>query len=221
MTAPIPNARAALAANPAAARIVPFAVYMAFIVLESLLPEKPGFDLHWLYVAQIVVTAAALAFYWGRYEELRDGRLDLRNVLLGVGTGIVVYVLWKALDQPWAAIGEGRPVETARTLWAGDPLFAVARVLGAAVLVPIMEELFWRSFLMRWAHRTDFLAVAPAQVGLRALAISAVLFGLEHHLIVAGIAAGLVYGELYRRTGRLWTVVIAHAVTNGILELLG
>jgi len=215
---------------PAFARILPFAVYIGFLGAESLLQVAQArqliaaIDPHWLYAAQIAFTVGTLAWLWPRYQELHAAPLRLTILLLGIAAGVVVLILWRALDQPWATIGEGRPVETARSLLASDAsinvLFAVLRVIGAAMVVPVMEELFWRSFVMRWTHRPDFLNVGPAQVGLRALLISAVLFGFEHHLIVAGIAAGLVYGELYRRTGNLWIVILAHATTNALLELM-
>jgi CAAX prenyl protease-like protein len=96
---------------------------------------------------------------------------------------------------------------------------AVMRLAGAALLVPVMEELFWRSFVMRWIHKPDFLKVVPAEVGIKALAISSVLFALEHHLWFAGLLAGLAYGWLYRRSGNLWVPTLSHAVTNAALGI--
>jgi len=81
-------------------------------------------------------------------------------------------------------------------------------------VVPLMEELFWRSFLLRWIQQTDFLALAPMQIGLRAILIGSVLFGIEHSLWLAGIVAGLAYAWLYRASGNLWPPIVAHAVTN-------
>ena len=82
-----------------------------------------------------------------------------------------------------------------------------------------MEELFWRSFVLRWVAHPKFLDVFPDKIGLRALLISSVLFGLEHTLWLAGIVAGLVYGWLYMKTKNLWMSVLAHATTNGCLGL--
>jgi CAAX prenyl protease-like protein len=106
------------------------------------------------------------------------------------------------------------PVDAAGALdW---PLVAV-RWIGAALLVPVMEELFWRSFLMRWIQSATFEAVDPRQVGVKAIALSTFVFMLAHTLWLAAIVAGLAYAWLYRRTGKLWVAVIAHAVTNGAL----
>jgi CAAX prenyl protease-like protein len=82
-----------------------------------------------------------------------------------------------------------------------------------------MEELFWRSFLMRWLQRPDFLTLAPQAVGLRAIMLATFVFVLAHTLWLAAAIAGLAYAWLYIRTGRLWVAVIAHAVTNGVLGI--
>ncbi|MFY8118525.1 MAG: CAAX prenyl protease-related protein, partial [Roseateles sp.] len=86
-------------------------------------------------------------------------------------------------------------------------------------LVPVMEELFWRSFLMRWIAHPQFERVDPRQAGLRAIVLSTFVFMLAHTLWLAAIVAGLAYAWLYVRSGKLWTAVIAHAVTNGALGL--
>jgi uncharacterized protein len=83
-----------------------------------------------------------------------------------------VFVLWIQLDAPWMTLGEATasfvPLDAAGAIdW---PLVAV-RWIGAALMVPVMEELFWRSFLMRWIQRPDFVTVDPHQVSLRAVII--------------------------------------------------
>jgi CAAX prenyl protease-like protein len=80
-----------------------------------------------------------------------------------------------------------------------------------------MEELFWRSFLMRWIERAQFEAVLPQRVGLKAVVLSTFVFMLAHTLWLAAILAGLAYAWLYVRTGKLWVPIVAHAVTNGAL----
>ena len=98
------------------------------------------------------------------------------------------------------------------------PLVAV-RWIGAALLVPVMEELFWRSFLMRWIASPRWEGVDPRAVGLRAIVLSTFVFTLAHTLWLAAVLAGLAYAWLYVRTGKLWLPVLAHAVTNGLLGI--
>ena len=70
---------------------------------------------------------------------------------------------------------------------------------------------------MRWIDRTNFLQLSPASISIKALVVSTLLFGVEHHLWAAGIVAGLAYGWLYMRAGNLWVPITAHAVTNLLL----
>jgi CAAX prenyl protease-like protein len=206
-----------LRTSPVLARVAPFAAYVAFLVAESAF--GPRVDAFWLYAVQLAVVAALLAWFAPAYGELRGGaRTAARDWAVGLAVGAAVFVLWINLDFPWAQIATGRGV--AGELAAGDrPMAGVAlRVLGAVVLVPVIEELFWRSFLARWLARPAFLEVDPRSLGWRPIVLTAVVFGAEHHLWLAGIVAGLAYGWLYRRTGGLWPVIAAHALTNALLE---
>ena len=110
------------------------------------------------------------------------------------------------------------PLQQAMARLARLPVLrSLERWVGAALLVPVMEELFWRSFLMRWIENATFEAVDPRRVGVKAIVLSTFVFMLAHTLWLAAIIAGLAYAWLYRRTGKLWVAVIAHAVTNGVL----
>ncbi|WP_343731157.1 CAAX prenyl protease-related protein [Duganella sp.] len=196
-------------------RIVPFALYMGFIALADLLgwmTDPP----RWLYGVKVGVVALALLYWWRRYDELKAPLPGARGLLEAVAVGLVVLVLWVNLDAGWMVIGQSAgfdPTAGGAIQW---PL-VLMRIAGAALVVPVMEELFWRSFLMRWLAAPKFLEVHPARVGLRGFVITALLFGVEHNLWFAGVVAGVAYGWLYMRSGNLWSPVLAHAVTNGAL----
>lgn len=205
----------------AIARIAPFALFMALLALRGAVPEDGswGFDARWVYGATVALVGGLLAWYWHEYGELASQtRPDARELGLALVVGAAVFVLWTQLDAPWMRLGEPTasfvPLDPqGRIEW---PLVAV-RWIGAALLVPVMEELFWRSFLMRWIEDARFASVAPQRVGLRAIVLSTFVFTLAHTLWLAAAIAGLAYAWLYRRTGKLWVPVVAHAVTNGML----
>ena len=97
------------------------------------------------------------------------------------------------------------------------------RLVGAAVVVPIMEELFWGSFLMRYLINTDFRSVPMGAFTWFSFMGVAILFGLEHHRVIGGIIAGVIYGLLLIRQKKLKGVILAHGITNlglGIYVLL-
>lgn len=212
--------------SPAFPRILPFAVFMVFVAAGSMLPPPepvpPGqLDGRWIYAARALVVGVLLALLWSRFEELHESpRMRAADWGLAIAGGGAVFVIWIHLDSGWAVLGSAAaPAFDPREHGADTlhiPLTAL-RFVGLAVVVPLAEELFWRSFLLRWLQQQAFLALAPARIGVRAVAISSVLFALEHSQWLAGLIAGVVYAWLYVRTGRLWVPIIAHAVTNGLL----
>lgn len=202
-------------------RVLPFALFMGLLALRGAAPADGswGFDPRWLYALTVVAVGGVLAWGWREYGELSaQNRPAAREAGLAVAVGLAVFVLWIHLDAPWMRLGE--PAAGFTPLGADgriDPLLAAFRLAGAALLVPVMEELFWRGFLMRWLHHPTFEGVDPRTVGLRAVVASTFVFVLAHTLWLAAAIAGLAYAWLYIRTGRLWVAVIAHAVTNAAL----
>lgn len=234
-------AESPLVSRPVMARVAPFAVYMVFLAVEDGAGEWFGdaLDPRWLYPVKIAAVILALFYFRRDYTELIP-RADLRAWLWGVPVGLLVFVMWINLDWGWmtqagvahginqAAHGLGvdklvpvtdessgyDPRNTAGELdWA----LVVLRIFGAVMVVPVMEELFWRSFLMRWIEKADFLNLPPAGVGFSAILISSALFATVHPLWFAAILTGVIYAWLYRASGSLWPPIIAHAVTNGVL----
>lgn len=208
----------------AVARIVPFAAFMALLALRGALPTDGSvpFDPRWVYGVTVLVVGGLLAWYWREYGEISTAQTlpTLSEVGLALGVGLLVFGLWINLDAPWMTIGDATAAFTPLNA-AGQidwPLAAV-RLIGATLIVPVMEELFWRSYLMRWIQSPQFETVVPQSVGLKAIVLSTFVFMLAHTLWLAAIIAGLAYAWLYKRTGRLWVPVIAHAVTNGVLGI--
>ena len=202
------------------ARILPFALYMVFLAIEGVVADAmPGIDVRWLYPVKIVAVVGALWYYRALYTELRHPPNWLWAALVAPLLGGVVFVLWINMDAGWMNLGGGAGFDPRDAGGAFNWPLVVTRLVGAALVVPLMEELFWRSFLLRWVQEPRFLTLAPVQIGLRAILISSVLFGLEHSLWLAGMLAGLVYAWLYRASGNLWPPIISHASTNLILGL--
>ncbi|WP_426193665.1 CAAX prenyl protease-related protein [Massilia sp. DWR3-1-1] len=200
------------------ARCLPFLIYMAFIAIAELLGwlGVSQADQRWLYAVKVGAVAVALAYFWRDYDELHRWHLTVASTAVAIVAGLIVLILWLSLGADWMTIGSAAgfdPTTDGDIDWA---LVAV-RIAGAALVVPVMEELFWRSFLLRWLDNKRFAALAPGAISIKAIAISSVLFGVEHNLWLAGLVAGLVYACLYRWHRSLWSPVLAHAVTNGAL----
>ena len=185
--------------SPAFYRIAPFAAYLVVLVLESQAQHLfAGFDVRWLYPLKILLVVSMLVAFRKFYTELRGFKFSLGEAVLSLGAGVLVFVVWVGLDFPWALIGASGAGYDPRTAGQVDWLLAGTRLAGAALVVPLMEELFWRSFVMRWVDKSDFLSVSPAAVTWRAVLISSVVFGFEHHQWLAGIFAGFLIGKIFQ-----------------------
>ncbi|HEY9238926.1 MAG TPA: CAAX prenyl protease-related protein [Burkholderiaceae bacterium] len=207
----------------AVARIVPFAAFMVLLAARGAVPEDGswGIDPRWIYGITVLAVGGLLAYFWREYGELvAQTWPTLTELALAVAVGLAVFGLWIHLDAPWMTIGT--PTATFLPVDAQGALIwplVVVRWIGAALIVPVMEELFWRSFLMRWIQSPQFETVVPQRVALKAIVLSTFVFMLAHTLWLAAIIAGLAYAWLYVRTGKLWVAVIAHGVTNGALGI--
>ncbi|MEO3689931.1 CAAX prenyl protease-related protein [Roseateles paludis] len=212
--------------SPAAvARCLPFVLFMAMLALRGYLPESVAsslqLDTRWLYALQALPTLALLWLWRREYGELtRQNWPDARELLLAVGVGVAVFVAWIHLDAPWMQLSTATaPFVPLDAQGRPDAALIAIRLLGAVLVVPLMEELFWRSFLMRWIEHPQFERVEPTRVGFKGLVLSTFVFMLAHTLWLAAIVAGLAYAWLYRWRGHLASAVVAHAVTNALLGL--
>jgi len=203
-------------------RIFPFAAYMGFIGLSAVLvgSEAEGTFHLWSYPIKTLVVAGLLVFFWSRFQELKAPIfVNWQEALVTVGVGLGVYALWVRMDWPWAIQGE---LSDYNPFVAGSTLglvLAIIRIFGASVIVPIMEELFWRSFLIRYIVNANFETVRLGTFTVGSFAATVVLFGLEHNLWLAGMMAGICYSGLLYWTGRLWPCIIAHGMTNLVLGI--
>ena len=216
-------------AYAAQARYLPFAVFMAFIGIEESVRFAASKDLltnsqnmlYLLYPIKTVVVATVLFHYRQSYTELSLKDLAHLPTTATVGLmGILVFFLWINMD--WAPLVSGRlqgfnPAQLSAT---GVKFATIAfRIAGAVLVVPLMEELFWRSFLIRYIVDQNFAKVPIGSFTWPSFLLTVVLFGLEHHFVLAGMVAGILYSIVLYRTRSLVQCVLAHAVTNLALAI--
>jgi CAAX prenyl protease-like protein len=207
------------------ARVLPFASYMFVLgvgngfawfckVVPALSAWQTPVDL-WLYPVKTAVALAPLVYFWPEYGELapRNAR-GAKDLLLAGAAGLLVYLAWVRMDWSWASRGNASGYDPFVTGALSGGILAAVRVMGAASVVPIIEELFWRSFLLRYVISPRFESVPLGTFTTTSFVVTTVLFGLEHRLVVAGMMAGAVYSLLLYRSRQLWTSIFAHAVTN-------
>ncbi len=210
-------------------RIIPFAVFMLFIGLQQILEwtvVKGWLDLTaqqmlYLYPIKALLVTGLLIFFWRKYTELHFADFkNLTHTVASIFLGLLVFILWINMDWGIATFGESKGFDpflidddTTRNL------MIFSRIFGAALVVPIMEELFWRSFMLRYIITANFTTIRIGTYTLTSFVICAVLFGLEHNLFLAGIMAGVSYSLLLYWTKSIFQCILAHAVTNLVLGI--
>jgi len=203
-----------------AARVIPFAAYIAVLALTPVLlgpADRLGIPAIWLHPLNGIVAGLLLVYFWRYYDELRE-KLSPSGASVSFAVGVVIFWLWITLDAPWMVWGASPQFDpTYGDGSVADRVSTGFRLLSLIAVVPLMEELFWRSFLMRWIADHDFLHVDPRRVTWFAFTATAVLFAIEHHLWLAGLVAGIAFNLLYMWTRNIWAPIIAHVAANAFL----
>jgi CAAX prenyl protease-like protein len=195
--------------------VAPFATLMLFLGLGGILPGGAT----WGYPLRTVAACAVLLVCSRHLIRLRPSHAPL-SVLMGVAVFAVWIgpdLLWPAYRHHWLflnALLGGAGTGAPRAGW----WFLAFRVGGSVLLVPIVEELFWRAWLMRWLVSHKFYELPLGYYAAQAFWISALLFASEHGIYWdVGLAAGLALNWWMVRTKSLADCILTHAVANACL----
>ncbi len=215
--------------SPELSRAVPFVV---FLLLTSAKDWFGPAGMYWIYLAKTGVGAWLLWEVRGVVAEMR-WKASPEAVLVGVA----VAVMWIGLDPfypgqdaLWYKLGFGKdPAKTPPTEWnpftqfgAGSLmgwLFVVVRTVGSSLVVPPLEEVFYRSFVYRYLISPEFEKVPLNRFHPTSLAITCLVFAFTHQQWLAGILCGLAYHGLVIRKNRLGDAMVAHGITNFLLAV--
>jgi CAAX prenyl protease-like protein len=197
----------------------PFAVFVLWLAVDRLVPlVNPAKEV----ARDLVLLAAIVGFSW-RVLPRRAAHWPASIVI-----GLAVFALWvgpDALIPGWRSHwlfqnGVTGHLKTSIPPAELTPLMLALRMARAALLVPVLEELFWRGWLPRWLQDTRFERVPLGQYTTFAFWATAALFALEHGPFwEVGLLCGIVYNWWMRRTRSLGDLVLTHAVTNLALSV--
>ena len=213
--------------SPLLIRTVPFVVFVVLTAMQGWFGEAGKY---WVYLAKTLVGAWCVWEMRGLVAEMK-WKFSWEAIVVGVG----VCVMWVAIDpyypmqdavlhkigigsepkpapawNPFAQFGDGTALA-----W----LFVVVRTLGPALVVPPLEEVFFRSTIYRYVVNPDFEKVDHRKFHWPAFIITSLIFASIHHQWLAGILCGFAYQGLVLWKGRLSDAIAAHAITNFLLSL--
>ena len=207
-------------ARPQASDSVPKDYWLPMVLFGALTLAESYLDPAWFpiaYIAKAVLVTAALLALRRPYADLN---YDRRAILPSVGLGLLVFALWIGIDKfvPYPHFGsrsafDPTPLQGS-ALW---PVFLAVRLYGLALMVPVMEEIFWRSFLLRYLTRTDFESLPVGTFSAFALMVMVAASAVAHPEWLVAVLASLAYALWLRRSRSLFGAILAHSTTNAAL----
>ncbi len=204
-------------ARPWLPYVLPMAVFLVLTALEGRLGSSLYPLLYGVKVALVSLTLALTARIWRPLLVW-----ETRPALLGALCGALGVILWLGLERitpPLTFLGT-RTAFDPSGLGVWQVPFLIVRFFGLAALVPLLEEIFWRGFLLRWVSSSDdWEARTVEKFTLPASGIVSALFALAHPEWLAALVYGLGLCLLLRQTKSLLACVVCHGVTNLLLGI--
>ena len=207
--------------HPALAYIAPFILFVSLLAIRRTIPAGT-IPPETFAALRFVLIVAALAVFSRRVIPWRPA-FRIASILLGVA----VFLVWIGPDTLCPGYRDfwlfhnfltGTAASSLDVRLKMSAFFITLRVLESAILVPILEELFWRGWLMRWLIRPDFQSVPLGQYVPSSFWMVALLFAAEHGPYwEVGLIAGIAYNGWIVRTRNLADCILAHGVTNALL----
>jgi CAAX protease family protein len=211
----------ATAKRKLAAFVLPMVIFLALLALASAL-RKPGGGFwlaapeYWIFPAQALICGALLIWFWREYDFRAP-----RQAGLAIAVGLLVFALWIAPQQflgfPPRITGFNPDVFAGQPAWYWGTI--IFRFLRLVIVVPLVEEIFWRGFLLRYLIDEKFTEVPVGAFSWLSFGVVTVAFGFTHSPAdwIAALLTGALYNLVAYRTGSLTSCVIAHAVSNLLL----
>jgi CAAX prenyl protease-like protein len=207
-------------ARPPASDTIPIDYWLPMVLFGALTLAESYLDPAWFpiaYIVKAVLVTAALVRLRRPYADLK---YDRRVILPSVAIGLLVFALWVWIDKvvPYPHFGSRSafdPTPLQGSAWW--PAFLAVRLYGLALMVPVMEEIFWRSFLLRYLTRTDFESLPVGTFSAFALLVMLAASAVAHPEWLVAVLASLAYAVWLRRSRSLFGAILAHSTTNAAL----
>lgn len=217
-----------LSRHPGLIRFLPFLVVVLLTACQGKLGAASAY---WLYFIKTLIGLGLVIALKPFMSELRWA-FSWEAVLVGVAVFAVwvgVSGEWTTQSSLWVKIGLSKPPKFLAPDWNpfeqfgnGATLawfFVAVRILGSALVIPPIEEIFYRSFLYRYIAKHEFLSVPMNQFFPVPFLATTAIFGFAHNEWFAGLFCGAAYQWLVIRKGRLGEAMTAHAITNFLLGI--
>ncbi len=141
--------------------------------------------------------------------------LTIKFSLVPIFLGLFITFIWITLPLPQTSDLDLNSFLTIDLTYAY--LWIAIKVIGSCLLIPIVEEVAFRGFLLRFLIQRKFEQVPQGTFQFGSCFITALIFGLLHQHLWAGILTGIILNlSLYYRKS-LFDSIICHSTANAAL----
>lgn len=197
------NVRPSFFDDQVSAEILPFVALLVSGLVVSSIYQNTDSGYFIIFIVSLVCTVLFSPIY--RRIPFSSDKL---TSMLG---GLFVAAVWLFLNNHGGSLPLNEILVDAAPMTV--MLWCTVRVLGTTLLVPVIEEMFFRSYLL---SRLDF---GNRYGKFIALALSSIAFAVLHGDFVAALIAGLVFGALVLRNGKVGDAILAHVIANGVIAI--
>lgn len=215
--------------------VAPMVAFLVLTQFEGQLPLVDG-QTHptyypLLYGIKLVIVAITAWLSRSAWADLQT-RICPRETGVAILLGLFVAIQWVGLDGWYPtlekmmesvgfakAAGSRSAFDPSVYSTAGKFAYLLMRFTGLVIIVPVIEELFWRSFLWRWLIDPDFKKIPIGKASTIAVGATSGLFALAHPEWLVALITGLVWAWLVWKTKSIRACVISHMVANLALGL--
>ncbi len=204
-------------------RVLPFILFLILTTCQG----RFGIASHfWFYAVKMLIGIALIAWMWSQVQEMR-WRMSWEACCVG----LACFLLWVGLDGVIPRLGALLGDTAEEKPWQWNPFefftdhpalawtFVGIRIIGSTLIVPPLEEVFYRSAVYRYWVAPNIESVPLNRFDFKAFFATSILFGVVHQEWLAGIFCGAAFQWLVLRKGHLGDAMTAHAITNALLGL--
>ena len=204
-------------------RVLPFILFLILTTCQG----RFGIASHfWFYAVKTLIGIALIAWMWSQVQEMR-----WRMSWEACGVGLACFLIWVGLDGVIPRLGALLGDAAEEKPWQWNPFefftdhpalawtFVGIRIIGSTLIVPPLEEVFYRSAVYRYWVAPNIESVPLNRFHFKAFFATSILFGVVHQEWLAGIFCGAAFQWLVLRKGHLGDAMTAHAITNALLGL--
>lgn len=205
----------------------PYLLYLLLLALRDQEWLGLGYEQRW--IASLIRGTGALVLVW-----MFRRHLPLKGPChwhIAIPAGIFSAALWVA-GEHWLRSFDWYSVRLPLPLFSGEPEFVdprdtlgayrlywvtvVTRITTAVITVPVVEELFWRAFMLRaFINWTEFEKVPLGKFTLYSFIGTALLSTVQHpDNWGVSIACWLVFNALFYWKTSVPFIIVVHGVTN-------